>query len=77
MRLFVVARGEGGGDAIAPLYSRGEKMVAKSNCPIFDDWGDYIDQAASTQNQAFPVFTVPFSVNTGTVNPIKYQSSLN
>jgi len=34
------------------LYSSKEKMVAKSNCPIFDDWGDYSEQAVSTQNQA-------------------------
>ncbi len=39
---------EAGIRPITPLYSNGEKMVAKDNCPIFEAWADGNRQAIST-----------------------------
>jgi hypothetical protein len=54
-----------------PLYSDGEILVVKGNCPIFDDWIVVSEQPIPTENQAFSASTVPFIVHTGTVQPFK------
>jgi len=43
---------------ISPLYSSREKMVAKVNCPTYNGWSSYTQQAKTTWNWTFTVSTV-------------------
>ncbi len=53
------------------MYTRGDKMVVKDNCAIFDTWIVVSEQAIPASKQALSALIVPFTVNSGTVKRFK------